>query len=168
MPLWLVGFHALLAGGVRPVSVSVLPLVKRGRDMKSFVATVSVVTCFGFIAAALAQDSDYFKTQGEVMECSPPKFMLVSDVDMEAKTLTGMSTIERHDPQRVVSAYHMTFKLSDIKITNARRAAVDESGLSKLKGKLVVLYDGNEPLSAAYLGLFREDTIVISLVPAKE
>ena len=136
--------------------------------MKFFVATVSVVTCLGFIAAALAQDSDYFDMQGEVMDCSPPKFMLVSDVDIEAKTLTGMSTIEQHEPQRVVAAYHMTFKLSDIKITNARRAAVDESDLSKLAGKLVVLYDGWAPLSAAYLGLFRKDTIVISLVPARE
>jgi hypothetical protein len=131
--------------------------------MKRFVATVGIVACFGFIAAALAQDSDYFKTQGEVMECSPPKFMLVSEVDMEAKTLTGMSTIERHAPQPVVAAFHMTFKLSDIKVTNARRAAVDESDLSKLKGKLVVLYDGKKPLSAAYMGLFREDTIVISI-----
>jgi hypothetical protein len=130
--------------------------------MKRFVATVSILACFCIIAAALAQDRDYFKTQGQVMECSPPKFMLVSDVDMEAKSLTGMSTIERHDPQPVVSAFHMTFQLSDIKVTNARRAAVDESDLSKLKGKLVVLYDGKEPLSAPYLGLFREDTIAIS------
>ena len=136
--------------------------------MKYFVTTVSVVSCFGLIAAALAQDSDYFKTQGEVMECSPPKFMLVSDVDLEAKTLTGMSTIERLDPQRVVSAYHMTFKLSDIKVTNARRRAVDDSDLLKLKGRLVVLYDGWKPLSAPYLGLFREDTIVISYIPAKK
>lgn len=136
--------------------------------MKRFVATVSIVACFGFIAAALAQDGDYFKTQGEVMECSPPKFMLVSDVDVQAKTLTGMSTIERHDPQPVVSAFYMTFQLSDIKVTNARRAAVDEADLSKLKGKLVVLYDGKEPLSAAYMGLFREDTFVVSVVPAKK
>jgi hypothetical protein len=136
--------------------------------MKHFVATVSIGICFGFIAAALAQDGDYFKTQGEVMECSPPKFLLVSDVDMKAETLTGMSTIERHDPQPVVSAFHMTFKLSDIKVTNARRAAVDKADLSKLKGKLVVLYDGKEPLSAAYMGLFREDAIVVSFVPAKK
>lgn len=136
--------------------------------MKRFVATVSILACFGFIAAALAQDGDYFKTRGEVMECSPPKFMLVSDVDMEAKTLTGMSTIERHDPKPVVSAFHMTFNLSDIKVTDARRAAVDEADLSKLKGQLVVLYDGKEPLSAAYLGLFREDAIVISFVPEKK
>ena len=136
--------------------------------MKRFVATVSIVACFGFIAAALAQEGDYFKTQGEVMECSPPKFMLVSDVDVEAKTLTGMSTVERHAPQPVVSAFHMTLQLSDIKVTNARRAAVDEADLSKLKGKLVVLYDGKEPLSAAYMGLFREDTFVIFVVPAKK
>ena len=136
--------------------------------MKCFVATVSIVICFGFIAAALAQDGDYFKTKGEVMECSPPKFLLVSDVDMKAETLTGMSTIERNDPQPVVSAFHMTFKLSDIKVTNARRAAVDKADLSKLKGKLVVLYDGKEPLSAAYMGLFREDAIVVSFVPAQK
>ncbi len=135
--------------------------------MKSYVAAASVVTCAGFIATALAQDSDYFETQGQVMECSPPKFMLISEVDMDAKTITGMSTIERHDPQPVVSAFHMTFKLSDITVTNARRTAVDESDLSKLEGKLVVLYDGKEPLSAPYLGLFREDTIVISFEPAK-
>jgi hypothetical protein len=136
--------------------------------MKRFTATICVVTCIGLIATAFAQENDYFKTQGQVMECSPPKFLLVSDVDLDAKTLTGMSTIERHDPKRVVSAFHMTFKLSDITITNARREAVDESELSTLKGKLVVLYDGKEPLSAAYLELFREGTIVISFAPAKE
>ncbi len=136
--------------------------------MRRFVATICVVTCIGLLATAFAQDSDYSRTQGQVMECSPPKFFLVSDVDVEAKTVTGMSTIERHDPKPVVSAFHMTFKLSDVNITNARREAVDESDLSTLKGKLVVLYDGKEPLSAAYLGLFREDTIVISFVPAKK
>ena len=136
--------------------------------MKRFVAAISIVTCIGFIATAFAQENDYLKTQGQVMECSPPKFMLVSDVDMEAKTLTGMSTIERNAPQPVVSAFHMTFKLSDINVTNARHAVVDKSDLSKLKGKLVVLYDGKEPLSAAYMGLFREDTIVLSLIPAKK
>jgi hypothetical protein len=135
--------------------------------MKYSIATFALV-CFGFIAAALAQDADYFKTQGEVMESSPPKFMLVSDVDMKAKTLTGMSTIEMHDPKPVVSAFHMRLKLSDIKVTNARRAAVGDNDLSELKGKLVVLYDGKEPLSAAYMGLFREDTFVISIVAAKK
>jgi len=136
--------------------------------MKRFIATVSIVGCFGFIAAAIAQDSDYFKTQGQVMECSPPKFLLVSDVDMEAKTLTGMSTIERRDPKPAVAAFHMTFKFADISVTNARRVNVDESGLTKLKGKLVVFYDGKEQLSAAYLGLFREDTIVITFVPEQK
>jgi hypothetical protein len=134
--------------------------------MKRFVAAVSIVACFGFIAAALAQDFDYTRTQGEVMECPPPQFMLVADVDMEAKTLTGMLTKERHDPERVVFAYHMSFKLSEVKITNARRVDVDESDLSKLKGKFVVLYDGKKPLSAPYMALFSEDTIVISVDPA--
>jgi hypothetical protein len=136
--------------------------------MKCFVATIGVLTCCGFIAAALAQDHDYFKTQGEVMECSPPKFLLVSDVDLEAKTLSGMSTIVRHDPQPVVSAYHMTLKFADIEVTNARRAPVVEKDLPKLKGTLVVLYDGTEPLAAAYLGLFREDAIVVSVRPVKK
>ncbi len=135
--------------------------------MKRFFVSVSILACFCFVAAALAQDSDYYKTQRQVMECSSPKFMLVSDVDLKAKTITGMSTIERHAPP-VVSAFHMTFNLSEIKVTNARRAALDESELSKLKGKLVVLYDGNEPLSAPYMGLFREDTIVVSLESAKK
>jgi hypothetical protein len=116
----------------------------------------------------LAQAGDYFRTQGDVMECSPPKFLLVSNVDIEARTLTGMSTIERHAPKHVVSAFFMTFKLSDIKVTNARRAPVDEADLSKLKGQLVVLYDGKKPLNAAYMGLFREDAIVVSVVPAKK
>lgn len=60
------------------------------------------------------------------------------------------------------------FKLSDVKVTNARRVAVDDSALAKMKGKLVVLNDGKEPLSAAYLGLFQEDAIVISLVAEKK
>ena len=136
--------------------------------MRRFVATICVVTCIGLIATAFAQDGDYSKTQGQVMECSPPKFLLVSDVDLDAKTVTGMSTIERHDPKPTMSAFHMTFKLSDITVTNTLREAVVESDLSTLKGKLVVLCDGTEPLSAAYLRLFREDTIVISFVPAKE
>lgn len=102
------------------------------------------------------------------MECSPPKFLLVSDVDMDAKTMTGMSTITRNTPEPVIAAFHMTFKLSDIKITNARRVALDDSDLAKMKGKLVVLNDGKEPLSAAYLGLFQEDAIVISLVAEKK
>ncbi len=135
--------------------------------MKRYFVTVSILACLCIVAAALAQDNDYYKTQRQVMECSPPKFMLVSDVDLEAKTITGMSTIERHDPH-VFSAFHRTFKLSEINLTNARRAALEESELSKLKGKLVVLYDGNEPLSAPYMGLFREDTIVVSLEPAKK
>lgn len=135
--------------------------------MKYTVATIALVCCLGFFAAALAQDAVYFKAQGEVMKSSPPKFMLISDVDLETKTLTGMSTIERHDLNPVVSAFHMTLKFADINVTNAMRAAVDDADLSKLKGKLVVLYDGQEPLSAAYMGLFREDTFVISVVPAK-
>ena len=110
--------------------------------MKSFIATTSVVACLGLLASTFAQDTDYFKTQGQVMECSPPKFLLVSDVDMEAKTLTGMSTIERHDPQPAIVAFHRTFKLSEIVVTNAKRTTVDDADLANLKGQLVVLYEG--------------------------
>ena len=136
--------------------------------MKRFLVSTCVLVCFGFIAAAIAQQNDYSKAQGQLMECSPPKFLLVSDVDMDAKTMTGMSTITRNAPEPVIAAFHMTFKLSDIKITNARRVALDDSDLAKMKGKLVVLNDGKEPLSAAYLGLFQEDAIVISLAAEKK
>ena len=136
--------------------------------MKRFIVATSISASLGFIATALAQENDYFKTQGQLMECSPPKFLLVSEVDMDAKTLTGMSTITRSDPQTVVVAYCMTFKLSDIKVTNARRVALDDSEVAKTKGKLVVLYDGKEPLSAAYLGLFQEETTIISIAPEKK
>ena len=136
--------------------------------MTRFIPAVAAVTCFGFIAAAFAQEGDYIKTQGEVMECSPPKFMLVSDVDMKAKTLTAMSTIQRHAPKPVISAFHMTFKLSDVEVMDARRAPVDEADLTKLKGKLVVLYDGQHPLSAAYMTLFEEETIVVSVASPKK
>lgn len=133
--------------------------------MKYLAATVSIVACIGFIAATLAQEGDYFKSQDELMKCSPPKFMLVADVDMHGKTLTGMLTKEKDNPERDLFGYHMTFKLSEIKVTNARRVAVDEAELSALKGKLVVLYDGKEPLSALYMGLFREETTIVSFHP---
>jgi len=132
--------------------------------MKQLIVAIFIVTCLGLTA----RSDNFFDVQGDVMECSPPKFMLISDVDLEAQTLTGMSTIQRHKPQTVVSAYHMTFKLSDIKVTNSRRKSLDETDFKELKGKLVVLSEGKEPLSAAYLGLFRENTIVISISPAKK
>ena len=132
--------------------------------MKRLIAAICILTCIGLTA----RSDNYFEVQGDVMSCSPPKFLLVSDVDLEAQTLSGLSTIQMHKPKPVVGAFHMTFKLSDLKVTNARRTAIDETGLKELKGKLVVLSEGKEPLSAAYLGLFREDTIVISFVPAKE
>ena len=70
----------------------------------------------------------------------------------------------RNAPDPVVSAFHETFKLSDIKVTDARHAVVDKAELAKMKGKLVVFNDGKEQLIAAYLAPFREDTIVISRV----
>ena len=136
--------------------------------MRYFVASVVLVACFGLIAIAIAQDHDFFTTQGEVMKSGPPKFLHVSSVDMDAKTLTGMSTIERHNPKPVVSAYHRTLKLSDINVTNAIGTPIADADLPAIKGKLAVLHEGKNPLSAAYMGLFREDTIVISLVHKKK
>ena len=136
--------------------------------MKYFVTSVALVACFGLIATAMAQDHDFFATQGEVMKSGPPKFLHVSSVDMDAKTLTGMSTIERHNPKPVISAFHRTLKLSEINVTNAVGTSIANADLPTIKGKLAVLHDGIHPLSAAYMGLFREDTIVISIVHKKE
>jgi hypothetical protein len=133
--------------------------------MNRIIATAGVIIFISFLAVALAQDSDYFKTQGELMACSPPKFMLVAEVDVDGKTITGMLTQERQSPERSIIAYHMQFKFSEIKVTDARKAPVKEADISKLKGKLVVLYDGKEPISAPYMGLFQEDTIIVSFVP---
>lgn len=131
--------------------------------MSRLLPSMGALIGFTLIASAFAYDSDYSRTQGEVMNSSPPRFLLVSEVDPEAGTLVGMSTIERHKPQRVVSAFHMTFQLSDLNITNARRVSLDDSELTALQGKLVVLYDGAKPLSAPYMSLFQEDTIIISV-----
>ena len=134
--------------------------------MKRMIAAICVVACL----AMTARGDDYFVVQGEVMECSPPKFMLISDVDLVAQTLTGLSTMEGQtmQGQLVVGAFHRTLKLSDIKVTNARRKPIGENDIGKLKGKLVVVSEGKTPLSAAFLGLFREDTFVITIAPAKE
>ena len=136
--------------------------------MKYFVTSVGLFACLGLIATAMAQDHDFFSTQGEVMKSGPPKFLLVSSVDVDAKTLTGMSTIERHNPKPVVSAFHRTLKLSEINVTNAVGAPIAAADLPAIKGKLAVLHEGINPLSAAYMGLFREDTIVISIVHKRE
>ena len=144
--------------------------------MKRFITAFCIVACIGLIAHTWAQgkvggadenaSADYFKAQGDVMECAPPKFLLISEVDLDAQTLTGLSTIETLRPESVVIAFHQTFRLSDVKVTNARRKAIADDDLKDLKGKLVVLSDGKGPLTAAYLGLFREDTIVVSISPA--
>jgi hypothetical protein len=136
--------------------------------MKRFVVAICFVVCFGLMAAVLAQESEFHEIQTELMECSPPKFMLITDVDMEAKTLTGMSTIEHHEPKPTVIAFHMTLNLADIKVTNAKREAMDNTELSKMKGKLAVWFDGAKPLGAAYLSLFQEDAIIISIDPEKK
>ena len=136
--------------------------------MKYFVTSVALIACLGVIATAMAQDHDFFTTQGEVMKSGPPKFLHVSSLDMDAKTLTGMSTVERRNPKPIVSAFHRTLKLSEINVTNAVGAPIADADLPTIKGKLAVLHEGINPLSAAYMGLFREDTIVISIVHKKE
>ncbi len=101
-------------------------------EMKRLSAYTCVFFCLGAIATAFAQQpNDYFKTQGQLMECSPPKFMLISNVDMDGKTITGMSTITRNAPDPVVTALHQTLKLSDIKVTDAKRVAVDDGELGE-------------------------------------
>jgi hypothetical protein len=137
-------------------------LTKRTLHMKRLLAAICIVTCL----ALTARSDNYFDVQGDVMECSPPKFMLIADVDLKAQTLTGLSTIEIKTPEApkpVVGAFHRTLKLTDIKVTNARRKAIGEIDLQTLKGKLVVISEGKTPLSAAFLGLFREDTLVITI-----
>ncbi len=149
--------------------------------MKRIVFAGCILACVGFFAHTWAQDddrdaaatasTDYFNVQGNVMECSPPKFMLISEVDSQAKTITGLSTIQRQTPEApepVISAFHRTFKMSEIEITNARRKAIGEDDFENLKGKLVVISEGKTPLSAAFLGLFREDTVVITIEAAKK
>lgn len=131
--------------------------------MKRLLAVVCVVTCI-----CLSARSDYSDVQLDVMKCSPPKFMLVSDVDLKAQSLTGLLTIERQAPDSVVSAFHRTFKLSDIKVTNVRSEAIGENEIGKLRGKLVVVSEGKAPLSAAFAGLFREDTVVITVGTSNE
>ena len=135
--------------------------------MKRFVTTLFVVACICGIAVTFAQDTAYFNTQGEVMECSPPKFLLVSDIDLVAKTLTGMTTIERRNPHPSILAAHRQFNLSDVQLTNARRNPIKDDELKELKGKLIVVAEGKGPLSAAYLGLFREDTVVLTIPDTK-
>ena len=135
--------------------------------MKPFVRTLCVLACIGGIAVTFAQDTVYFNTQGEVMECSPPKFLLVSDVDLVAKTLTGMTTIERHDPNPSILAAHRQFNLADVRLTDARRRPIKDDELKGLKGKLIVIAEGKGPLSAPYLGLFRGDTVVLTIPETK-
>jgi hypothetical protein len=63
--------------------------------MKRLLAAICIVTCL----LLTARSDTYFEVQGDVMECSPPKFMLIADVDLEAQTLTGLSTIEIKTPE---------------------------------------------------------------------
>ena len=123
----------------------------------------SLVAALVLGCAYLAATNSFAVEQGEVMECSPPKFMLVSTVDLDAGTLVGMSTVERLAPSPVVSAYHRTLKLADITVTNARRELAAKDSIKELEGKLVVVCDGATPLTAAYLSLFQEDTLVITV-----
>jgi len=156
---------ALLAA--TSVNRGVRPSIKRNHGMKFFVTTLCVLACIGGIAVTFAQDTAYFNTQGEVMGCSPPKFLLVSDVDLVAKTITGMTTIERRDPNPSILAAHRQFNLSDVQLTDARRSPIKDDELKKLKGKLIVIAEGKGPLSATYLGLFREDTVVLTIPETK-
>jgi len=135
--------------------------------MKRFAKTLCVLACVGGIAVAFAQDNAYFHTQGEYMKCSPPRFVLVSDVDFAAKTLTGMITIERREPTPAIGAGFRVIDISDAQLTDARRNPIKEDEIKGLKGKVIVIAEGIGPLSDLYLELFREDTVVLTISETK-
>ena len=137
--------------------------------MNRLIGAMSILACFGFLAPAFAQDNAFHEIQNQMMKCGQPQFLLVSEVDMKARNLTGSFAIQESAlGNDAVGLGGRELKLADIKVTNARRVVVEEASLPKLKGQLVVLYCREEPLGAAFLSLFREDVIVISWTPQEE
>lgn len=141
--------------------------------MKRIKTVFSILIVGGCLAHVLAQDDnratkDYFKVQGELMKCGPPEFMLVSEVDLNAQTITAFQSKELHAPSPHIVGYHRTFKLSEIQVTNARRKTLDKSEMKNLEGHMVILSMGEQQLSAAYLGMFLEDTIVVAFFPKEK
>jgi hypothetical protein len=136
--------------------------------MKRLITTASVLILAGCIAHVLAQDkeqnaSNYFAIQGELMNSGPPEFVLISEVDPVARTITVFQTRELLDPASKIVGFHRVFKFDEIEVTNARRKKLDKNEVENFKGRLAIV--GHQQISGAYLGMFLEDTVVVTYSP---
>ena len=136
--------------------------------MKRFITTLSAFVLAACIAHVMARDTEqnvtnYFATQGELMSCGPPEFVLISEVDPAAQTITAFQTKELFVPAHEISGLHRRFKFDEIEVTNARRRKLGENEIAKLKGRLAIV--GYQQISGAYLGMFQEDIVVVTYSP---
>ncbi len=147
--------------------------------MNRFILAVSIVVFTGFSAHIGAQDKDtpetdepvardasaeLYENQSDLMECIPPTFLLISEIDLEEGKIVGMSSMQH---KTAIAGFHLMFKLDEVKLANARRVPLKDEEVKNLKGKVVVMTKGKKPLGAAYLRLFREDTVVLTVLPSK-
>lgn len=143
--------------------------------MKRLISATAVLACLGLIAQAWSQDKESVPNENDslnstsvksqILKCSPPKFMVIEKVDSKKNTVMGFFSVVLHEPKPVIYGTFRMLKLSDLSFTNARQKPIADDDLKNLEGKLVVLSEGKGPLSAAYLDLFAEDTIVVSVLP---
>ena len=136
--------------------------------MKVFITTLSAFVLAACIAHVMAHDTEqnvtkYFAIQGELMSCGPPEFLLISEVDPAAQTITAFQTKELFDPAHEVGGFHRRFKFNEIEVTNARRQTLSEKEIANLRGRLAIV--GYQQISGAYLGMFQEDTVVVTYSP---
>jgi hypothetical protein len=136
--------------------------------MKRFITTLSAFVLAACIAHVMARDTEqnvtnYFAIQGELMSCGPPEFMLISEVDPAAQTITAFQTKELFVPAHTIAGLHRAFKFDEIEVTNARRRKLTEKEIASLKGRLAIV--GYQQISGAYLGMFQEDTVVVTYSP---
>lgn len=131
--------------------------------------TASVLILAGCMAHVLAQDkeqnatNDFAVVQGELMNSGPPEFVLIKEVDPAAQTITGFQTRELLDPASKIVGFHRVFKFDEIEVTNARRQKLDKKEVEHLKGRIAIV--GHQQISGAYLGMFLEDTVVVTYSP---
>jgi hypothetical protein len=138
------------------------------QKMKRFITTAAAVVLVTCIAHVMAQDQEqnatkYYAVQGELMNCGPPEFVLISEVDPAAQTITVFQTKELGDPASRIVGFHRVFKVDEIEVTNARRKKLDKKEVADLKGRLAIV--GNQQISGAYLGMLLEDTVVVTYSP---
>jgi len=133
--------------------------------MKRFITTFSAFVLAACIAHVMAQDAEQNVTavQGELMSCGPPEFMLISEVDPAAQTITAFQTKELFVPAHTIAGLHRAFKFDEIEVTNARRRKLTKKEIASLKGRLAIV--GYQQISGAYLGMFQEDTVVVTYSP---